>query len=773
MHARLLRHPALVLAAWAALTLAAAGVLVARIVSGAPLVDNSVGIWFMADDPALARYENYLAEFGEREWTLLLLETGSIYDPDFLADLGELTARIEALDHVTKVTSIANVRDNLATPDGALEYSRVLAALDAISLDRFRGRLNANPLFDRSLFQTTSDNTTVILIQNDNLIRDPAPYRIELVDRIDSIVGDYPSIRAHALAGTTVVNAELNRASQHDVLFYYTLISLLLAVVGRLVLRNLRDVAVMLAAVTGSVLPAMAAIALAGVPFNMVTVMMPVILVALSIAGVIHVIKTYHQARGRQSHAGAVLACRRILWRPVLWTSVTTAAGFATFALSSVAPVLQLGIFATLGIALGWVAAVYVAPAMLDLLWARVRDSGERMLGGRFIDALLNASRRHPRAWLLLFAVLLTPLYGLGLLRVDTDYTAFFSNRADLTRAYDAVDAAGYGQNPLTIALYFPDGASYASDGYFQGVVRFERAVAALPEVIRLLSATELLLATDRAFNGEGAYERLPGYNKAQVDQLLWLGELSGNDDFNDFLTEDKGAAQIVALTPYLSSQELNALIDRLQHLHREYLPADSRLVVTGTTVLWANMDRQISATQLRSLGGMGLFLCVLLPLMFRSLPLGLVALPVNVLPLAITLGLMGLLGISINMATVLIGAISLGVVVDDTIHFMHRFTTVLKEGMSWNAALDDAHRRVGHSIVSTTVVLVGGFLAMATSSFLPTAHFGVFLSLSLVLGLFLDLFILPAMLKALGRPARRPFLPKTHTTPRQAANRS
>jgi predicted RND superfamily exporter protein len=113
----------------------------------------------------------------------------------------------------------------------------------------------------------------------------------------------------------------------------------------------------------------------------------------------------------------------------------------------------------------------------------------------------------------------------------------------------------------------------------------------------------------------------------------------------------------------------------------------------------------------------------------------------------------MGLLGISINMATVLIGAISLGVVVDDTIHLLHQFTTGLREGLSWNAALDDAHRRVGHSIVSTTVVLVGGFLAMATSSFLPTAHFGVFLSLSLVLGLFLDMFILPIMLKALGKP--------------------
>ncbi len=751
MTGRILRHPGFVLAAWSSLILAAVGVLVVRVLSGAPLIDNSVGIWFMADDPELTLYEKYLADFGEREWTLLLLETESIYAPEFLADLTAVTARIEALDHVRKVTAIVNVRDNLVTPDGALEYSPIFSGLDAKAIQRFRARLNANPLFEKSLFQAAADDKTIILIQNDNLIRDPAPYRIALVDAIDAIVGDYPSIRSHALAGTTVVNAELNRASQRDVVIFYTLISLLLALAGWLLLKNLRDVTVMLVAVIGSVVPAMALVALADIPFNMVTVMMPIILVSLSIAGVIHVIKTYHEARRHLAHDRAVHECTHTLWRPVLWTLMTTAIGFASFALSTVAPVFQLGVFATFGIVLAWVAAVSVAPALLDLLWARARVIDDRMHTGRFMECILNASGRWPRAWLLLFAALLTPLFGLGLLRVDTDYTEFFSSGADLTRAYDAVDAAGYGQNPLTIALYYPEDATYATDDYFQGVVRFERAIAALPEVTKLLSATELLLATDQAFNGQGAYARLPHYGKAQVDQLLWLGELSGNDDFEDFLTDDKRAAQIIALTPYLSSHELNALINQLQTLHHEYMPAGSRLVVTGTTVLWANMDQQISDTQLRSLAGIGLFLCALLPLVFRSVLLGLVGLAVNVLPLAITLGLMALLDISINMATVLIGAISLGVVVDDTIHFMHRFTLALNDGMCWNAAVEDAHRRVGYSIVTTTFVLVGGFVAMATSSFMPTAHFGVFLSLSLVLALFLDLVVLPIALKALG----------------------
>ena len=117
MTGRIFRHPGFVLAAWSSLILAAVVVLVVRVLSGAPLIDNSVGIWFMADDPELSLYEKYLADFGEREWTLLEVETQSIYAPGFLADLAEVTARIEALDHVRKVTSIVNVRDNLVKPD--------------------------------------------------------------------------------------------------------------------------------------------------------------------------------------------------------------------------------------------------------------------------------------------------------------------------------------------------------------------------------------------------------------------------------------------------------------------------------------------------------------------------------------------------------------------------------------------------------------------------------------------------------------------------------
>jgi predicted RND superfamily exporter protein len=202
-------------------------------------------------------------------------------------------------------------------------------------------------------------------------------------------------------------------------------------------------------------------------------------------------------------------------------------------------------------------------------------------------------------------------------------------------------------------------------------------------------------------------------------------------------------------MTHYMSSRELKAFRKKLQRLQKRYLPAGASMTITGTTTLWANMDTQVSQTQFVSLLFITVFLALFLPLIFGNLRLGMVGLLVNVIPLAVTLGCMSLLGIKINMATALIGGISLGLIVDDTIHFICRVIHNKQQGSTIGQAVDEAARTIGNSIFRTSLILVVGFSCMATSQFLPTAHFGIFISLSIVLALFLDLICLPVLLKA------------------------
>src|SRR5262249_14270312 len=155
--------------------------------------------------------------------------------------------------------------------------------------------------------------------------------------------------------------------------------------------------------------------------------------------------------------------------------------------------------------------------------------------------------------------------------------------------------------------------------------------------------------------------------------QLQLMAELGGNDDLPNFITEDRRTMQAVAMTPYLSSKELESLKDRIRAAARAVLPDDVDVNVTGTTVQWANMDKEISWTQMSSLYIIAAVFLVLLPVIFKSWTLGVVGVVINSLPMLITFGVMGLLNIKINLATALIGGVAIGATVDSTIFFINR----------------------------------------------------------------------------------------------------
>ena len=752
-----LKYKNTILLTWIAFILLSGAAILRHIFGDEYPIDNSVSVWFMRDDEELITYEQYNSDFEEQEWTVLLLEADNVYAPNFLIDMRQIVQRIETLDHVIKVNSIVNIRDNELMEDDSLSYSQVYPEevgslpLSGEQIKQFIKKLERNPIFHKSILDRQSSKHTVLLIQNANLIHNLEPYRITLVDAIREIVADYDTVKSHALAGTTVVNAELNRASLHDVYVFYILITLMLILFGYITLRNVKDVIILLMVVVGSMLPTMGLISVLGIPFNMVSVMLPVVLIALSVADSVHVIHDFHLERQSKSAEEAIKASIRMLWNPSLWTSITTVVGFASLATSTVYPIFQLGIFASFGIILAWLTTVLLVPQLLVRCWSKQkkvfkhREKNWPSLGGMVLPLIKKG--RIPL--LILFILLFVPVFGLVYIDVDTNYTKFFSKSMELTRAYDDIDKAGFAQNPVVIALQYPDELQYGDKKYHQGLLDFEYEIRKQPEVIKLLTLNDLLIEVDKTFNGEyPTSERFAGYSQEQLLQLLFLAELSGNDDINDFMVDDKDQIQLLAMTPYISSRELQDFRARVKKLKEQYLPDDIQMNITGTTVLWANMDQQVSRTQIFSLMAISIFMVIFLPLNFGSLRLGLIGVVMNFLPLGVTLGLMSYLGIKVNMATALIGGISLGIVVDDTLHMIYRVRLYYQRGMPWHQAVDEAVSSIGSSVIMTSVILVGGFLCMATSSFVPSAHFGLFISLSIIVALFLDLFILPILIK-------------------------
>ena len=741
-----------ILTCWVAVLLISIGFLSHKLLlSDQAIIDNSVSIWFDQKDPELLAYQSYNTTFGEEEWTLLLLHTDSIYSTDFLDDLDNITNDISQLKHINKITSIANVRDNYVSGDEMLDYRQLYsesASNDEQVLKHFQDQLARNPIFERNLILPDNDQYTIVLIQNANLINDKSAYRIELVDSIYAILDRYKTIKRYALAGTSVVNAELNRAAKLDVIVFYCLVTVLLTLIAFLILRSIRNILAMYAVIVTSALPTMGLLAALNIPYNMITVMLPTILIALSVAGVIHIITEFHAERRNHNSVQAMQLTLHRLYKPTLWTTLTTIVGFGTFTTSHVFPVFQLGAFAVIGLALACVANLIIVPLILLRLWPDSLESPSSSWQVNFFISLLIKKSRLS-GMLILLLILTVSAYGLSRLEVDTNYIKFFSSSHSTTQSYEIIKQAGFAQNPIAIHLQYTDDQPYSSSEAFVGTLTFEKAIKEQPEVIKVLSGSDFLNEIDLAFNGDNG-QSLTSYDRSKIEQLLLLGELSGNDDLSDFITEGSGDVQIIAMTDYMSSSELNTFKQTLYKLKQTHLAEGVSMRITGTTVLWANMDSQVSQTQFLTLILITGFLAIFLPLIFGSIRLGMIGLLINIIPLAVTLGCMSLLDIKINIATALIGGISLGVVVDDTIHLISRIMLNKKNGYSTHKAVDNALQSVGKSIVRTTLILVAGFSCMATSKFLPTAHFGIFISLSIFLALILDLVYLPRLIKSI-----------------------
>jgi predicted RND superfamily exporter protein len=319
--------------------------------------------------------------------------------------------------------------------------------------------------------------------------------------------------------------------------------------------------------------------------------------------------------------------------------------------------------------------------------------------------------------------VLCLLLVGLSRLEADTDYAAFFRQDTPVSRDYAALRGAGLPVNALSLVVRLPVDRDPLSPPVAATLARLSADLDAIPGVHTVLSPM-----TFAASPGGAA-------------TLVQAG----------FLSSDHHQIQMVLLTEGTSSSELLGLLDVVGTVE-----ADGMTVTpTGTPYLWARMDSGVIQTQRESVLVVCVACLVFLLWVFRSVPLALLTLVVSMLPVALVLGLMGVLGLPVNIATVLIAGIAVGIAVDDTIYLVHTWQRLRQEGRDRRAAVDEAMHAVGGRMVATSVVLVGAFGVLGFSDFLPTAQFGVLSALVIVLALAADLSITPLVLRWDG-PARR-----------------
>lgn len=660
-------------------------------------VDNSLHIWFLDDDPQLVAYRSFERRFGNDEVVVIVFRRDAgMATGAGLELLKRAAAGIAAVPGVARVISIADYADIVRAYgfDGDLER-QILA--DPLLRDRLVSR----------------DGTAAALIARMQPGEDLESRRDRVVSDIERVLARFET--PHHLAGVGVLYVALNRLTMADASALFGGALALMFALLWILYRRLTPALLTIGAACLAMLWTMGVYGAAGRSLNMVTSAMPTAIVVVCVAELVHLLlyaAAQPQAASRRARAVAVLGH---MLKPCLLNTVTSALGFAALAVSPLPAVRDLGLFTAAGLLVSFASMLLVA--VFALAWPR----GEPRPAGagwtlRLALACGRAGIRRP-GLTLAAACAAVAVAGVAASRVVADtYTLEFLPPTNTVRRDSAL-----------------------IEKYLAPYVPMEFLVRAAPDEGR----PELRSAIER-WQRRG--ERLPGvgWSRSSADDARAGVALETR-------TDASGAERVTFSVRMQSAKGVERTMHAL--LAQARMPQGDRVEPAGYLPLYVHMTRYIVRSQVAGFALAFATVFGMIALVFRSARVAALALPSNLLPVVAMFALMGAAGIRLDAATVTVAAVVLGLVVNDTVHFLHR----LREERGRNAdparALAATLAGTGHAIVTTSVVMTLGFSVFALSGMASLAHFGLLIAFAMVIGLLTDLALLPALVMTWRRP--------------------
>jgi predicted RND superfamily exporter protein len=627
--------------------------------------------------------------------------------------------------------------------------SRAYTRFFALSgIEAFRRDLAASPFY-RNFLLSEDGKIAAVWVQLD--LRAPEE-RQRLVEAVEAVVAADPLGRSIELAGSPVINVALDRASRRASALFFPPVFLVSALLLWTLYRNLRAVILPFVMVGVGITWTVALLTALGYSLNLVTVALPPIVWVLGLATSIHLLSRCQQLlREGAGLDDAVRGTLAALLRPCLFSALTTALGFASLGVAELPPVRQMGLFAAFGVTACLAATLLLFPALAELLRldrqkGAVRGTPWATAPPRFERALARLACRRPGS-----VVAVTALVAVGLvaallqLRAESNVLTFFKADAPIARTYQRLMTEFTGPYSLEILVHPPEGVTLE---VLRRLETLQGAIEARPEVARVLSPVDLVKKGYQVAEGLAPEtDRLPPDAVTFDDVWQRSGEQLPEERAQMVAGDTVRLSVLVRVMGSGEHARLTAAIEEI--LARE---DDWRPQITGIVPMLVDLQERLLRSQIESFAVAFAVIGLVMGLLLRSLRYALVSLPPNLLPVLFALGVMGLSGIALDPATIMIAGVALGVAVDDTIHFLAHYRQRRREGVSREGAVTATLEAVGRPIALTSGVAAGGFFVLCLAEFVPLVHFGLLTGVTLGAALLADLLVLPALL--VGVPA-------------------
>ena len=610
--------------------------------------------------------------------------------------------------------------------------------------------------------------------------QDPRPGTIDVDEERGRILREVAvEVRAALLAagrdpedwhwgGLGVMNEELNQLSQRDLVRFGTLSTVILVLLVGLALRRAVPVLLSVLVVHVATVLLVGAYLGTGHRFNLVTTILPTLVTVIGVTDSIFFVSAWYEAREQLLGSGfarreAVARALSTAILPGLFNSVTTSVGFFSF-LWAPMPVLQdLGLFAGVGILLAFGCSVVLMALGFDLIDVRPPTrAGRTSLLAPLFERLPGLVARQRGVILVLSAgLLVVAVAGIAQLRVDTLTIGYLRPDNPVRRADAEIERAFGPYLPLEVVVEAPGEGGVLDPAVLRAIARLETDLSAAHpgKVGGSTSLAGVVSRLHEAWSGTPAAWAVPD-SRELIEQLLLFYDPARPDDplrLVEFPSYQR--ARITFRTANDSARAAAELVAEVEELARQSFPAGTRVTVSGYVPLYVRLIDYLVWGQVSSITSSFLVVFGLITVMFGSLKVMLVTVPANLIPVAVTMGFMGWAGIDLDVGTVLIAAVALGIAVDDTIHFVFRFQSRLAETREARLALEETLRHAGPPIVSSSLILAGGFSALCLAEVKSVMLFGLLMGVTMVSALIAELIVTPAVVLLVFREGRHPWV--------------
>jgi len=770
-------------------------------------IDTSTEGFLHKKDPILLDYNQFRDQFGRDEVVIVAIQTQNVFDRTFLEKLKQIHEALEAqVPYIDDINSLINARNTRGEADALIveDLMEAWPQTDA-DLEILRERTLANEMYRNLLISDDGDFTTIIIrtqsmssqgegmdllegfeddmesgFPSENAPSKTSQYltdaeNSQVVHAVQRVVDQYQSDENPIfLAGSPAVTHFLKQSMMKDMRKFIGLAILMVAMVLFIMFRRISGVVLPLVVVVLSLLSTVSIMALAGTAIKVPTQILPSFLLAVGVGTSVHILAIFYHRFDKKGHKREAIAyALGHSGLAIIMTNVTTASGLMSFSTAEVAPVADIGIFAGIGVLLAFVYTLILIPALLALIPLKSRyestDPGGSSLMDRFLTAVSTFSTNKP--WPILFTsavIIVISLYFAMQLTFSHHPLGWFPKENTIRIATETIDHELRGSLSLEVVI-----DTGRENGLYEPdlLQRMETAAAHMETldygvyfVGKAWSLTSILKETNQALNeNRRAFYRVPA-NRELIAQELLLFENSGSDDLEDVVDSQFSKARLTLKVPFRDVIQSQGLLrDVPAYFEKNFPEAD--IVLTGLMSLLGRILTQAVHTMAKSYVIAIVIITFLMILLIGKFRIGLLSMIPNLTPILLTMGLIKVLGFPLDLFTMMVASIAIGLAVDDTIHFMHNFRRYYETSRDPKQAVFDTLHSTGRAMLVTTIVLSLGFFVFMFATMNNLFSFGLLTGFTIIAALASDYLIAPALMVVVNRERGRQAEPSKAET--------